>query len=72
MYNTDFLPQIEEFQRYLFGSGCVDVRAAVEEASKKPYFPPKDLEIVRCHEDTNGEFVPDTALGGLETEICSE
>jgi len=60
MYNIDYLPQIEEFHRYLWGAGCVDPIAAAEEASRKAYFPPKDLEVVPCVKAPNGEWIPVT------------
>ncbi len=50
MYNIDFLKQIEESRRYIFGN-----RGPSE---SPPYFPSKDIEIIQCKEDTNGEWVP--------------
>ena len=48
MYNTDFLPQLEEFIIYLEG------------VSGKTYTSKLNVEILPCHEDINGEWVPNT------------
>lgn len=71
MYNTDFLEQIEEFQRYLGYLGCVDFRDTIEKGTKMAYIPPKNIEILPCHKAPNGEWVPDL-VEGLEKEISSE
>lgn len=60
MYNIDFLDQIEELNRYLYGAGCVDTRKAAEEASKNAWLPIKSLEIISCVQAPNGEWVPIT------------
>ena len=58
IYNyVDFGEQLEKFERDLFGVGCVDTRAAAEEASRR-YYPPKGMKILKCKEDINGEWVP--------------
>ena len=64
MYNTDFLPQLERAREHLFGRGVVDVREHLDEiqASELGYFPPPDVKIVECREDTNGEWVPVNSL----------
>jgi len=75
MHNTYFLSQLEEFRRYLWGAGCVDTRAAAEEASRSGYVPPADVEILPCHEDPNGEWVPnlvEPASEELEERVCIE
>lgn len=56
MYNTDFA-QIEEFRRYL-GITDVDMRDAFEKVSRQNYFPPKDVKMLQCFEDDNGEWIP--------------
>jgi len=75
MYNIDFLPQLEEFRKHLWGAGCVDVQVAAEKASRRGYVPPADVEILPCYEDTNGEWVPYPVKhtpSELEKEICLE
>ncbi|MBU0929585.1 MAG: hypothetical protein KJ623_00765 [Nanoarchaeota archaeon] len=68
MYNTTYYPQIKKFKEYFWGAGCVDTKVAAEEASKKPYFPPKDLEIVPCKENANGEWVPYKVIDDVLSE----
>jgi hypothetical protein len=58
MNNLDFLPQLEEFSEDLLGSGCVDVRTAIKEASKRGYTCPSDTEIIPCSKNVEGEWVP--------------
>ncbi len=73
MYNTDFLPQMEEFRKYLWGAGRVDTRAAAEEGARMSYLPPKDVEIIPCRQAPSGELVPVTyELGELEEKIDPE
>ncbi|MBT4136206.1 hypothetical protein HOD75_01915 [archaeon] len=48
MYNIDFLPQIEAFRRDL-------------ESGNKSYSLP---EVLECHEDVNGEYVPNPVESG--------
>ncbi len=57
MYDIDFLPQIEEFGTYLFGS--LDPRNLPAHFIFG-YIPSKDLEILECVEAPNGEWVPKT------------
>ena len=57
MYDTKFLPQLEEFRRYLFGHGVGDTREASDEAHRR-YVPPPGMRFLKCHEDVNGEWVP--------------
>jgi hypothetical protein len=54
MYNIDFLPQLEESRRRLFGS--LEPGEAVEKISN--YSPPVGAKVIKCVEDVNGEFVP--------------
>ena len=56
MYNVNFLPQIEEFRANLFGT-AFDLRQASDEAHSR-YSLPKDVKVLECHKDTNGEWVP--------------
>jgi len=58
MYNIDFLRQTEKSRIYLFRAGCFD--REIEEAFRR-YFPPAGVEILECHEDINGEWVPNPA-----------
>lgn len=56
MYNTDFLPQLEESRRHLFGNtGCPP-----DEATRARYMPPRSIKTIPCHEDSNSEWVPDS------------
>jgi len=61
MYNTDFLPQLEEFERSLFGPGCMDTRASSDKAHAM-YTLPKNIQLIPCKPNENGEYVPITAL----------
>ena len=58
MYNTDYLPQIEAFRRDLFGNFTEE---QIEDARIR-YVSPKDMKMVKCVEDSNGEFVPISSL----------
>jgi hypothetical protein len=51
MYNIDFLPQLEAARRHL------GLDRYVPESAR--YMPPPDVKMIPCHEDTNGEWVPD-------------
>lgn len=56
MYNVDFLPQLEASRRHLFGSSGIPpdkLEAAMILLEMKPF------KTVPCHQDTNGEWVPD-------------
>lgn len=53
MYNMDFYDQCEEARRHLFGF-TGEPPSAVVSARYKP-----TCKCVPCHEDTNGEWVPD-------------
>lgn len=57
MYNTDFSEQLERFRDNLFGTGCLDVRKASDEAHKR-YFLPNDIELLDCAKNDNGEYIP--------------
>jgi hypothetical protein len=57
MYNTDYLPQLEESRRHLF-----DNRNPRNLPVSSRYFPPQNIEILECEEDTNGEWVPKKRL----------
>ncbi|MBS3075590.1 hypothetical protein J4429_03970 [Candidatus Pacearchaeota archaeon] len=59
MYNIDFLPQLEESRRHLFGNS--DPHNPLSSAL---YHPPLTLKIIKCGEDINGEWVPVRALEG--------
>ena len=59
--DIDFLPQLEESRRRLFGS--LEPREAVQRIS--PYSPPVELRAVECVEDINGEWVPVKDLDGI-------
>lgn len=69
MYNIDFLQQLERAREHLFGEGVGEVREHLDdiEASGLGYFPPPDVKILKCHEDTNGEWVPDQS--SLDTAV---
>jgi len=61
MYNVDFLPQLEKARRHLFGNsgqppGPDTVARFVSSA-----------EVVPCHQDENGEWVPDVDIFETET-----
>ncbi len=72
MYNTDFLPQMEKYRRELFGvAGIVDPQGAAASAAAMNYFPPLGMKMVPCHEDTNGEWVPDTDASETLEKIAS-
>ena len=72
MYNIDFLPQLERFSRRLFGSMPSSPALPYEDVSllahlrrrghgpddTSRYAPPPGVDIVPCHEDINGEWVP--------------
>ena len=62
MYNIDFLSQLEKAKRHLlgplYGLASVDPQAAADAASRMP-LNLKGVKFVSCHEDTNGEWVPD-------------
>ena len=73
MYNIDFLPQMEKFRKYVFGAGCVDTRAAAEEAFRNSWVPHKDSEIVPCIQAESGEYVPEAyVLEKSLEELASE
>ncbi len=73
MYNTDFLPQLEEFRRRLFGSVPSSPTLPYEDINSLAHFrprghgsddacrymPPPEMIVVPCHEDTNGEWIAD-------------
>jgi hypothetical protein len=61
MYNIDFLSQLEEYRRRLFGS--LEPREVVKAISH--YSPPVGVRVLECVEDRNGEFVPVKALDGI-------
>lgn len=54
MYNVEFLPQLEESRRRL-GTPLSD-----RDKIYAKYLPPSSLKIVPCHEDADGELVPDS------------
>ena len=58
MYNTDYLEQIEESRRSIFGLGGPN-KGAAEAAQRARYSPPPG-QTVPCYEDVNGEYVPHT------------
>ncbi len=62
MYNIDFLPQLEEARKHLWGPlydlASVDSQAAADVASRMP-LNLNGVKFVSCHEDTNGEWVLD-------------
>ncbi|MBD3361925.1 hypothetical protein GF358_03995 [Candidatus Woesearchaeota archaeon] len=66
MYNIDFRDKIEKSRRHIFGAGCIDPRAASQEAYQA-YSHPENAKILECHEDVNGEWVP--VPSKLEKEI---
>jgi len=72
VYNTDFLPLLEESRRALFGSmpsspvlPCEDVRSLAHAPARgqglddtSRYMPPREMKMLQCHENRNGELVP--------------
>lgn len=57
MYNMKFYSQMERFRRDLWGTGCVDIRGASDEAHLRYSLPP-DVKLLECREGTNGEWGP--------------
>ena len=72
MYNIDFLPQLERFRRDLFGDmprspslPYEGVRGLAHAPGRGHghvdslrYVPPPSVKMIECHEDMNGEWVP--------------
>tara|TARA_Y100000310_G_scaffold231097_1_gene233620 strand:- start:146 stop:340 length:195 start_codon:yes stop_codon:yes gene_type:complete len=57
MYNcVDFGEQLKNARRRLWGNR--DPRDVSQRFSGR-YVPPSDVEMIRCVEDTNGEWVPE-------------
>jgi len=52
MYNTDFLQQIEQSRRNLFGNSGLP--PSIEDCAR--YSLPPSLKVVRCIQNTNGEW----------------
>ena len=63
MYNTDFLAQLDESRRHLFGN-----RDPMNLDDSFSYSPPRTL-VVECFLDTNGEFVPLTDTKTIEGKV---
>jgi hypothetical protein len=75
MYNTDFLAQMDEFRRYLFGNVPTSPVLPFEDVHPLAqvrlrghgqddmcrYMPPREIKMLPCHEDANGEWVPDAS-----------
>lgn len=68
MYNyTKYGSRVDAFFRDLFGlEALVDVQAAAANASARGYVPPASLKILPCHEDANGEWVPELQRAGSQ------
>ena len=66
MYNSspDFLKQLEDSRRSLFGTR--DPRNIPLSAR---YYVPREVKVLSCHEDINGEYVPFHVR--LESMDCS-
>ena len=75
MFNIDFLPQLDAFRRDLFGNMPHSPSIPYEDVSTftqtrgrghgrettAGYAPPPGVKLLICKEDTNGEWVPDSA-----------
>jgi len=57
MYNIDFLFQLENSRRHIFGN--LDPRDLPLSVG---YYPPPGTRIIECIEAPNGEYVPTTTL----------
>ena len=61
MFNVDYLRQIENSRRKLFGSDITNIHGVSDEISRR-YVPPPTMERIECHEDINREWVPNPSL----------
>ncbi len=67
MYNPNFSEQMADSRVSIFGGGCIDTREISADEGRR-YVPPPGVEILRCHRDINGEWVPEH-VGGLSRTL---
>ncbi|MFA6023321.1 MAG: hypothetical protein WC781_04490 [Candidatus Pacearchaeota archaeon] len=59
MYNADFAPQMENFRTNLFGTSAIVSSQEIAYEFSRAYYLPENIDIIPCHEDVNGEWVPE-------------
>lgn len=59
MYNTEFQEQLDASRERLFGDRHADPRTASDEAFRH-HSPLRNGKTIPCHENANGEWIPDT------------
>jgi hypothetical protein len=57
MYNINYLSQLQESRRHLFG-----YRDPRNLPASSRYFPPQNVQILECEENASGEWAPKKGL----------